>query len=56
MLDIGETDMRDSKLKDAINTLEQDVQNYTMNSKQIAADCADVLKHLANTSKMHGQQ
>ena len=56
MSGMGEIDMRDSKLKDAIDTLEKDVQDYTLNSKQIAADCADVLKHLDDMSKMHRQE
>jgi hypothetical protein len=49
-------DMRDSKLKAAIDNLSKDVQNYTLNSKQIAADCADVLKHLDEMSKMQRQE
>ena len=53
---IGETDMRDSKLKKAIDILERDVQNYTLNSKQIAAHCADVLRHLEEMSKLHKQE
>ena len=56
MSGIGEMDMRDSKLKKAIDILEKDVQNYTLNSKRIAADCADVLRHLDEMSKMHKQE
>ena len=48
--------MRDSKLKKAIDILEKDVQNYTLNSKQIVAHCADVLRHLDEMSKMHKQE
>jgi polyhydroxyalkanoate synthesis regulator phasin len=56
MSGMTETDMRDSKLKAAIDTLDKEVQNYTLNSKQIATDCADVLKHLDEMSKMHRQE
>lgn len=49
-------DVHDSRLKDAISTLEKEVQNYTLNSKRIAADCADVLKRLDEMSKMHTQE
>lgn len=53
---MGETDLRDSKLKKAIDILEKDVQNYTLNSKQITADCADVLTHLDEMLKLHKQE
>jgi len=56
MSGMTETDMRDSKLKAAIDTLNKDVQNYTLNSKQIATDCAEVLKHLDEMSKTHRQE
>ncbi len=56
MSGMGDMDMRDSKLKEAIRTLEKDVENYTLSSKQIAADCADVLKHLDEMLKMHNQE
>jgi alpha-L-fucosidase len=42
-----------SKLGDAVKALEKDVQAYTLNSKQIAADCALVLEHVDDMSKMH---
>lgn len=50
---IKEMDTHWSRLKDAVKTLEKDVQAYTLNSKQIGADCADVLKHVDEMSKMH---
>ena len=56
MLGVGEMGMRGSKLKKSIDILEKAVQNYTLNSKQIAADCADVLKHLEEMSKLHKQE
>jgi hypothetical protein len=56
MTGMGEMDMRDSKLKTAIDTLEKDVQNYTLNSKQIATDCAALLRHLDEMSKMQRQE
>lgn len=48
-----EMDLYRSSLKNAVTALEKDVHAYTLNSKQIAADCADVLKHLDKMSKMH---
>jgi len=42
-----------SRLGDAVKALEKDVEDYTLNSKQIAADCAVVLKQLDDMSKMH---
>lgn len=45
-----EMDMRHSRLDDAISVLEKDVQNYTLNSKQIAGDCVEVLKRLDDLS------
>jgi len=56
MSGLSEMGMRDSKLKTAIDTLEKDVQDYTLNLKQIAADCADLLKHLDEMSKTHSQE
>jgi hypothetical protein len=56
MSGVTETDMRGSKLKAAIDTLDKDVQSYTLNSKQIANDCADVLRHLNEMAKMHRQE
>lgn len=48
-----EMDMHRSRLKAAITTLEKDVQDYTLNSKKIATDSADVVRHLDEMSKMH---
>ena len=48
-----EMDMHRSKLKVAIAALEKDVQNYTLNSKKIATDSADIIRHLDEMSKMH---
>ena len=53
---MSEMSLRDSKLKTAIDTLYKDVQNYTLNSKQIAVDCAAVLKHLDDMSKLYRQE
>lgn len=49
-------DMRDSPLRAAIDTLDKDVQNYTLNSRQIATDCAVVLKRLDEMTKLHRQE
>ncbi len=43
-----------SRLKDAIATIEKDVLDYTLNSKRIATDSADVIKHLDEILKLHG--
>lgn len=51
-----EMDSQRSKLTDAVNTLEKDVQNYTLDAKQIAADSATILKHLAELSKGHNKK
>lgn len=48
-----EMDMHRSRLKVAIAALEKDVQDYTLNSKKIATDSADVIRHLDEMSKMH---
>ncbi len=48
-----EIDMHRSRLKVAIAALEKDVQDYTLNSKKIATDSADVVRHLDEMSKMH---
>lgn len=54
----GMTDMnlRDSPLKPAIDKLDKDVQNYTLNSQQIVTDCADVLKRIDEIVKPHKQE
>jgi len=49
---IEEMDTHHSKLKSAIDALEKDVENYTLNSRQIAIDCADVIRHLGGISKV----
>jgi hypothetical protein len=48
-----EMDAQRSKLSGAVNALEKDVQNYTLDPKQIAADSATILKHLDELSKRH---
>jgi hypothetical protein len=48
-----EMDSKRAKLSDAVNALEKDVQNYTLDAKQIAADSAVILKHLDELSKRH---
>ena len=48
-----EMDMHRSKLKDAFRALEKDVGEYTLNSKQIATDSAEILKRLDDMPKMH---
>ena len=50
---IKEMDMRHSKLKVAIDALEKDVRGYTLNSKKIATDSADIIRYLDEMSKMH---
>ena len=44
-----------SKLKDAIATLEKDVRDYTLKSKQIAIDSTEILKYLDEMSKMYNR-
>lgn len=56
MSGIGDMTMRDSKLRTAIDTLEKDVQTYTLNLNQIATDCAEVLKHLDAMAKTQSQE
>lgn len=56
MTGMVDRDMRDSRLKDAIDVLDKDVQDYTLNSKRIAADCASVLKYLDEMAKLHSQE
>jgi hypothetical protein len=48
-----EMDTHRSKLNDAVNALGKDVQNYTLDAKQIAADSAAILEHLDELSKIH---
>lgn len=48
-----EMEVHHSRLKAAIAALEKDVQDYTLNSKKIATDSADVVRHLDEMSKMH---
>lgn len=42
-----------SMLKDAVSVLEKDVRADQPDSKQVAADSANLLKHLDEMSKMH---
>jgi hypothetical protein len=42
-----------SMLKDAVSALEKDVRADQLDSKQVAADSANLLKHLDEMSKMH---
>lgn len=46
-------DMERMSLKDAVSTLEKDVRAELPDSKQVAADSADLLKHCDKMSKMH---
>jgi hypothetical protein len=46
-------EMHRSMLKDAVSALEKDVRADQPDSKQVAADSANVLKHLDEMSKMH---
>ena len=48
--------MRISKVRDAFNVLEKDVGEYTLNSKQIATDSAELLRCLDGTTKMHSPE
>jgi glyceraldehyde-3-phosphate dehydrogenase (NAD(P)+) (phosphorylating) len=48
-------DMHWSKLKEAVAALESDVHSSSLNAKQVAAHTAEILKHLDEMSKMHGQ-
>jgi len=45
-----------SMLKDAVSALEKDVKADQPDSKQVAADSANVLKHLDEMSKMHADK
>jgi triacylglycerol esterase/lipase EstA (alpha/beta hydrolase family) len=46
-------EMHRSMLKDAVSALEADVRAEQPDSKQVATDSANVLKHLDEMSKMH---
>ncbi len=46
-------EMHRSMLKDAVSALEKDVRADQPDSKHVAADSANVLKHLDEMSKMH---
>jgi hypothetical protein len=46
-------EMHRSMLKDAVSALEKDVRADQLDSKQVATDSANVLKHLDDMSKMH---
>ena len=50
---IKDMEMHRSMLKDAVSALEKDVRVDRPDSKQVAADSANVLKHLDEMSKMH---
>jgi polyhydroxyalkanoate synthesis regulator phasin len=52
---VKEMDAQTAKLNDAVDALEKDVQNYTLDTKQIAADSAAILKHLDELAKMYGE-
>ena len=49
-----EMDTHQAKLKAAVAALEKDVQGSSLDAKQIAADSADIVKHLDEMSKMQG--
>lgn len=49
-------EMHRSMLKDAVSALEKDVKADQPDSKQVAADSANVLKHLDEMSKMHADK
>jgi hypothetical protein len=46
-------EMHRSVLKDAVSALEKDVRADQLDSKQVAADSANILKNLDEMSKMH---
>jgi hypothetical protein len=48
-------DLQRSGLNDAVSTLGKDVQKYTLDAQQIATDCAVILKHLDELTKMRGE-
>lgn len=49
-------EMHRSMLKDAVSALEKDVQPDQPDSKQVAADSANVIKHIDEMSKMHDEK
>jgi hypothetical protein len=53
MKDMKDADPHWSGLRDAVKALENDVQGYTLNGKQIATDSADLLKRLEDMPRMH---
>jgi polyhydroxyalkanoate synthesis regulator phasin len=53
MKDMKDADPRWSGLREAVKALENDVQGYTLNGKQIAADSADLLKRLEEMPRIH---
>jgi polyhydroxyalkanoate synthesis regulator phasin len=50
---IKEMDTRRSRLGNAVDALEKDVRDYTLNSKHIAADSDVVIKQLDEMTRMH---
>ena len=52
---VKEMDLQHAKLNDAVKALEKDVQNYTLDAKQIATDSQAILKHLDELSKMYSE-
>jgi hypothetical protein len=53
MKDMKDADPHWSGLRDAVKALENDVQGYTLNGKQIATDSANLLKRLDDMPRMH---
>ena len=53
---MNDMEMSHSMLKDAVSALEKDVRADQPDSKQVAADSANVLKHLDKMSKMHDDE
>jgi hypothetical protein len=49
-------EMHRSMLKDAVSALEKDVRADQPDSKQVAADSANVIKHIDEMSKMHADK
>lgn len=49
-------EMHRSMLKDAVSALEKDVRADQPDSKQVAADSANVIKHIEEMSKMHADK
>jgi hypothetical protein len=48
-------DLQHAKLKDAVDVLDKDVRNYTLDAKQIATDSTAILKQLDALSKMNNE-